>query len=199
METQKTKWCPKCETEKSVDEFTRNKSRYKGLQGWCKKCQYAYNVEFAKRKRKTAKGKRALDGYYIKYRWSITLNEYEWLVAKQNGCCALCFKPTPGKRLRVDHDHSHHENIKRGCKECIRGLLCDDCNRKFLSVAEHIQHLQTEFVKNYLKQRPFTDRVNEIANALIKPPASVPPESHSWIPETGCSRDSILPIDCPAE
>ena len=32
------KWCPRCETEKSITDFPKNKSRKEGVGGWCKKC-----------------------------------------------------------------------------------------------------------------------------------------------------------------
>lgn len=36
------------------------------------------------------------------------------------------------RRLAVDHDHvlasTHGHDPDRGCRECIRGLLCSNCN-----------------------------------------------------------------------
>ncbi len=48
----------------------------------------------------------------------------------QGGRCAICgTRQTgkPGGRLAVDHDHSHCPG-KRGCADCVRGLLCVHCN-----------------------------------------------------------------------
>jgi hypothetical protein len=40
------------------------------------------------------------------------------------------------KRLAVDHDHKlaklHDHPEEKGCPECIRGLLCRNCNRNIL-------------------------------------------------------------------
>lgn len=35
------KWCPKCETEKPVSEFFKNRARRDGLSGYCKTCNTA--------------------------------------------------------------------------------------------------------------------------------------------------------------
>lgn len=57
------------------------------------------------------------------------------LVIKQENKCLLCSvdfnelvnaKNTTG--FCIDHDHSCCPKL-RGCPECIRGLLCDDCNQ----------------------------------------------------------------------
>lgn len=46
--------------------------------------------------------------------------------------CHICGRQewaTTKKHLSLDHDHTHHpENRKRGCDECVRGLLCHGCN-----------------------------------------------------------------------
>lgn len=70
--------------------------------------------------------------------------------------CALCLKPQPERRLAVDHDHKHHEGQKQACKECIRGLLCDGCNRFALPILEENEILQNDRVREYLKQRPLS-------------------------------------------
>lgn len=46
--------------------------------------------------------------------------EYDRLLTKQNGVCAICGRPPKTRKLHIDHDH------KTGR---IRGLLCVRCNR----------------------------------------------------------------------
>jgi hypothetical protein len=60
---------------------------------------------------------------------------YEALRAVQGGLCAGC-GPRSGrngstKRLAVDHDHrcAAGHDPKRGCPQCVRGLLCSTCNQ----------------------------------------------------------------------
>lgn len=49
------------------------------------------------------------------YRYGLSKQEYDFLLTKQNGTCALCEK----KPQVVDHDHKTDK---------IRGLLCHGCN-----------------------------------------------------------------------
>lgn len=50
----------------------------------------------------------------------VTDEEYDRLLAAQDGVCAICGNPPKTRRLHVDHDH------KTGA---VRGLLCWPCNR----------------------------------------------------------------------
>ena len=54
-------------------------------------------------------------------RHGLTIEEYDIMLADQNGLCNICLDPPKdGKRLNVDHDHATNK---------IRALLCDRCNR----------------------------------------------------------------------
>jgi hypothetical protein len=58
---------------------------------------------------------------YLKRRYGITIEQYDTMVEKQGGLCAICGKPPNGrwKRLAVDHCHKTGK---------VRGLLCHACN-----------------------------------------------------------------------
>lgn len=65
-------------------------------------------------------------------RYGITVERYDEMLAAQHGVCAICGKPpsgkgTSGQSLHVDHDHSCCPGTK-SCGECVRGLLCSNCN-----------------------------------------------------------------------
>lgn len=57
----------------------------------------------------------------LKTRFKITIEDYNIMFNKQDGCCAICNKHQTffNKRFAVDHDHKTGQ---------IRGLLCDACN-----------------------------------------------------------------------
>ena len=58
----------------------------------------------------------------LKNSYGITLEQYNDLLAKQNGQCAICGRPdhdAKSKNLAVDHCHITRK---------VRGLLCGNCN-----------------------------------------------------------------------
>lgn len=56
----------------------------------------------------------------MRKKYNLTMEEFEALLIKQNGVCAICHFPEATTCLSVDHCH------KTGA---VRGLLCGDCNR----------------------------------------------------------------------
>lgn len=62
----------------------------------------------------------------LKADYGITPEQYDALLEKQDGVCAICRKPESaerdGKVMRMPVDHCHHTGR-------VRGLLCHRCNR----------------------------------------------------------------------
>ena len=112
---------------------------------WCQKCITAANNQ---------------------RRRGISQIEFDWLFSLQYHACALC-KQVSLKTLHTDHDYSCHP-FRHSCKKCIRGLLCESCNRQVLPTLERHPHLQNDFVKAYLKQRPFIDSCNNIVHSILE-------------------------------
>lgn len=98
------KRCTKCLVYKTVDEFPIQSISSTGIRADCKECAVK-----AERKRV----------------YGITSEEYAELLVKQDGVCAVCFRPETNtfrgriKQLSVDHNHLTGN---------IRGLLCSKCN-----------------------------------------------------------------------
>jgi hypothetical protein len=64
-------------------------------------------------------------GYRLRV-YGMTIEDYNKLLAEQQGVCAICQRPETQldrarkpRRLTVDHDHVHNK---------VRGLLCNRCN-----------------------------------------------------------------------
>lgn len=57
---------------------------------------------------------------HLRYKFGITLEEYDALLDAQDGRCAICGARPEGRMLDVDHDHA---------TGIVRGLLCNNCNR----------------------------------------------------------------------
>jgi hypothetical protein len=126
------KQCKHCSETKLLNDFVRD-GRYKdGYRDICKPCfndreAAKYNPERAKRYKQNAKErdpvayKRANKNRNLKANFGITIEDYDRMLAAQNGVCYLCGKPCgTGNFLAVDHDHT---------TGAIRGLLCLRCNR----------------------------------------------------------------------
>lgn len=69
----------------------------------------------------------------IEVRYGLTAADYAAILEAQGGRCFWCRIAT-GKvrRLAVDHDHGCDQGHPpdRGCRACVRGLLCGACNRR---------------------------------------------------------------------
>lgn len=98
------KICYTCSTWKEESEFSARKTADDGLSPECKRCAV----------------KRRLPKY------GITIEQYEQMVKDQGGVCAVCLKP-PFRAFDVDHDHACCPG-NESCGQCVRGLLCFNCN-----------------------------------------------------------------------
>lgn len=58
--------------------------------------------------------------YHLKVKYNITEADYDAMLAKQDGKCAVCHQP-PKKTRRLAVDHNHKTGY-------VRGLLCFSCN-----------------------------------------------------------------------
>jgi hypothetical protein len=88
--------------------------RGNGNPNWCGGFEKA---EYARQWRKRNEA-HVRDREYQK-RFGITLEEYDELLDKQHGLCAICKGTCKRGRLGVDHDHRTGK---------VRGLLCRKCN-----------------------------------------------------------------------
>lgn len=95
------KICLKCNLSLSKNQFLLNKSTQDGFNGWCKSCTKS-------------------SALYNKY--SISLEQYNFLLKKQNNSCAICNTTSPkGPQNVFVVDHCHNTGK-------VRGLLCNHCN-----------------------------------------------------------------------
>ena len=114
-----TRICNKCETERSIEEFDRHKQSLEGRRRDCKNCRNELRrARYHKGKgEKYWEDKKKDDRY--KFRYGISLEQYNEMYEKQGGVCAVC-KEESNKKLCVDHDHNTGQ---------VRALVCDRCNR----------------------------------------------------------------------
>lgn len=135
--TTKGRMCHTCQTWKLWDHFRLDPRRPEGRASNCIEC-----------------GRwRAMKAVY-----GISRVEWEQLRNGQDSRCALCGERSEDSKLFVDHDHAccpgmrGQGGIKAGCKNCIRGLLCNSCNN-VLGRIEQKPALAERF-SDYLCRRP---------------------------------------------
>jgi Autographiviridae endonuclease VII len=134
-------FCSKCSTVKDRQEFydVKKNGVVVRASAWCKACHKKHKSNWHKR------NKDKVDAAQQKYRdsgnqwrnalkrlYGITEEQYNEMLQRQGGCCAICRNPQnnhTSKRLHVDHDHS---------TGVVRGLLCYRCNQGLGSFEENI-------------------------------------------------------------
>lgn len=99
-----------------------------------------------RRKERRTDAEKALDrkkqyGRYIKRTYGITLNEYDVMLRRQHGRCAICGTDEPGGKGIFNVDHCH----KTGA---VRELLCAKCNFLLGHAEDSIERL--EQAKGYI-------------------------------------------------
>lgn len=128
--------CTKCQKEKQENEMSLDFSRRNGISSWCKECRAVsarkWKVKYPEKyKEQQAKKEKARladpNRYYkvreqaLKYRYSLSNEDYEALLKTQNYKCAICNKEAANMTYYLHVDHCH----KTGK---TRGLLCSPCN-----------------------------------------------------------------------
>ena len=101
-------WCGMCQSFLPLADFGRRKGAKKAT--YCKTCES--NHRFSQN---------LADKY-----GGMTTEQYDMLLKRQQGCCAICGTAPRTRRLAVDHDHKTGK---------VRGLLCKRCNHNLLGAA----------------------------------------------------------------
>lgn len=141
-----TKQCSRCKNILDVSNFYRSTQNKSGFYSRCKKCasdnykEYAYNNSEKIRNSQVARRKANPDkerNSAYKYRFGITLDQFNEMARMQNGVCKICELPnTKNIRLVVDHCHSTGK---------VRSLLCTRCNTAIGLLKEDLNILKKAY------------------------------------------------------
>lgn len=149
------KRCKKCGELKPLDEFYRSAGMRDGHRNDCKSCNAASSraryvadpaAHMARVKRWQQENSERLNHYrrqrrndpdvkrversnYLKRTYGISIEQYEEMLAGQDGGCGMCGRPpSEAVSLHIDHDHRTGR---------IRGLLCFRCNNSLGDLDEN--------------------------------------------------------------
>lgn len=158
----KPKICSLCSTEKPASEFSSLTHVKDGLNSRCKLC-CAANMRQRRSKIKPAADKAAK----TKYRYGITIEQYNEMLEQQQGLCAVCERPETRRdgwnrestrALGVDHSHKTGK---------VRGLLCGNCNTAIAFLDDNVLLLQR--IADYLEGKlPLQQlRVEDCVSVLV--------------------------------
>lgn len=118
------------EVQKKIRESDQNKQLKKE---WRSKGGHAAEYERNKDKYRDT---------YMKRVYGISLEEYNVMLAEQQGVCKVCSRPPALKALAIDHCHTTGK---------VRGVLCHYCNTALGSVNDSVETLMK--LINYLEQQ----------------------------------------------
>jgi len=108
--------------EKCNSKYELLKTPNKGRPKLCKPClqegvrERARAAKYHKRTKYKIKQRK----WNLKTHYNLSMDDYENMVKRQSGVCAVCKKDNGKRPLVVDHSHTLNK---------VRGLLCDKCNR----------------------------------------------------------------------
>ena len=102
--------CSNCRKKKDPTKFRKHRRA-------CRACEAEYN----KRWRESDPDSALRNKRSSLRRYGITLEDYQALLAKQEGKCAICGNGQSSKFVSLDVDHCHRTGK-------VRGLLCSNCN-----------------------------------------------------------------------
>lgn len=80
-----------------------------------------YRAQCSARRRRRSNNKTVVRNDNLKAKFGITTEDYQRMLAAQDGVCAICHGTSTGRweHFHVDHDHDTGN---------VRGLLCHHCN-----------------------------------------------------------------------
>lgn len=96
-------------------------------------------------------------GQSLRYRYGMTMDEYNHRRWEQGGRCAICGEK-PDERLCVDHNHTTN---------AIRDLICTNCNHALGKARENPEILRAmaDYLERHAQRDPSTVRYAPVPSA----------------------------------
>ena len=142
MTNQKVRICKDCLIENPTSDTKRRPANHPGP-----RCTTHHRAFLKAQKKRN--GERRAEKVY-----GITPEDYQALYIAQNGRCVLCRRVIGiNRRAAIDHDHSCQLCGGTGCRECVRGLMDNHCNREVLGWFRD-DPIRFEAIVEYLRNPP---------------------------------------------
>jgi cytochrome c5 len=142
------KICSKCNSIKDLSLFVKNAKAKDGFKNTCRRCHADYMNHYYSTNEQQRKNKNRLNsGSDANWkRHKISKEEFDTMVAKFNGKCHTCKK---NDAKNIDHNHDCCPGY-RSCGNCVRGILCNQCNTALGLVKDSPEVLQSliDYLKN---------------------------------------------------
>lgn len=144
------KCCTTCGVTSPVENFSLVRTGKYGPihKSTCKPCQAtAARKWFHENKERAKESKHA---WTLRTTYGITPEQYQEMLAAQNGVCSICKQVEPtehgrtGTQFRLAVDHCHDTGR-------VRGLLCQRCNRAIGLLGDSVDLLREAI--NYLEKK----------------------------------------------
>jgi hypothetical protein len=129
-------FCPNCKKRGNTPPSRKN-------DGKCNKCGIENLIDF---RCPVCDIKRKKNENLVR-RYGITLKQFNEILTNQGNVCKICSRDS--KRFVIDHDHACCDT-KKTCGKCIRGIICENCNRALGLVEDSIEILNNMI--RYLKE-----------------------------------------------
>lgn len=133
-----TKVCCVCIIRKDFSEFYNFKNKSDGKGYRCKVCDDLAQAGW--RKRNPQRAARSGRNNQLKWKYGISIEEYEEKLKEQNEVCAICFQQETKILGNTKHSYSVDHNHETGQ---VRGLLCSSCNRGLGLLKDNKETLQS--------------------------------------------------------
>lgn len=129
---------------READKYDANGDRL------CVDCQYFLPIEkFHYESVRARFQSRCMKCSSLRNHYGINRRDFDEMMTRQDGACAICRVELEGASLHVDHDHNCCPT-RYTCGDCLRGLLCQGCNIGIGHFADSIERMELAIA--YLKK-----------------------------------------------
>lgn len=156
----KEKVCTKCNLSRPLSDFYKSGIRYEAECKFCRRERSRqYHIKNSDEQNRKKRAYRSADPkkhreYEVRRAYNLSPEQYYAILESQDNKCVGCLREFGEEVLpHIDHDHSCCPQARGTCGHCIRGILCNTCNRGLgcLKDSPEIMNRLARYILNYEK------------------------------------------------